>query len=76
MTRVSKAAAVVLLALTLSLSAPSAFAAAQRGAIGDPGWGTRIVRIIKSVIHHLIPASLDDFTGTQPPIPTPPPTTP
>jgi hypothetical protein len=53
--RVPKLAA-ALLALVISLSAPSAFAASRdRGAGPDPG--SRIVQIIKSFIRHFTPGS-------------------
>jgi len=67
--RLSKTAAVVTFVLALSLSAPSAFAAPQRDRGGDPDWGTRIIRIVKSVIHHFVPSSLDDIFSTVPPKP-------
>ncbi|HEY3052490.1 MAG TPA: hypothetical protein VGK04_03790 [Thermoanaerobaculia bacterium] len=46
--RVSRPAA-ALLALVISLSAPSAFAAASRDRGMDPDIGTRIVKVIKSL---------------------------
>lgn len=67
--RVSKTVAVVVLALSLSLQAPSAFAAARRP---DDGLGfiARIMRVVKNVVKGLTPTILDETQiWPSPPIP-------
>ncbi len=67
--RVSKTVAVVVLALSLSLQAPSAFAAARRTDDG-PGFIARIVRVIKNVVKSLAPTVLDETQiWPSPPLP-------
>lgn len=61
--RVSKITAVAVLALSLSLQAPAAFAATSRDRVDGPGFITRIVRVIKHVVKGLTPSVLDDVTA-------------
>jgi hypothetical protein len=67
--RVSNAVA-VLLAVSLSLSAPSAYAA-NRGRDINPGVGSRIVQIIKKFAKKFLIISSDEDTEWKagPPIP-------
>lgn len=67
--RVSRTVAVVVLALSLSLQAPSAFAAARRADDG-PGFIARIMRVVKNVVKGLTPRVLDEpQIWPSPPIP-------
>ncbi len=70
--RVSKITAVALFALTLSLSTPSAFAAQSRDGGGGPDFGTRIVRIVKNILHHFgLGGIVSNDTITTPGTPVP-----
>jgi hypothetical protein len=53
--RVSRPAAAALLAIILSLTAPSAFAAGRDRGF-EPGFGPRIVRLVKNFIKNFVPA--------------------
>jgi hypothetical protein len=64
--RVSKSIVAIGFALALSLSTPSLFAA-QRAGIGDPDFGTRIVRIVKALLGKFTFVSNSD--GLAPPKP-------
>lgn len=58
--RVSRFTAAALFTVVLSLSAPSAFAAPSRDGGWSPDFGTRIVKVLKSFLHHFLPSSLDE----------------
>ena len=64
--RVSKSLVALAFALVLCVSTPSAFAATRDGGF-DPGFGARIVRIVKSFFHHFVPSSAVDFPSVPKP---------
>ena len=66
--RLSRTVAAALLALALSLSAPSAFAAPRDGG-WDPDFGSRIVRVIKKFFRHFGITTQDDINWPNPPKP-------
>lgn len=66
--RLSRPAAAALLAIILSLSAPSAFAATRDGGM-NPGFGPRIVRVLKNWVRHFVPSTLEDVVWPTPPKP-------
>lgn len=63
--RVSKSSAAIAFALALSLSTPVFAASRQDG--GDPDFGTRIVRIVKTFLRHFVPGVNADYPGTPKP---------
>jgi hypothetical protein len=68
--RVSKVV-VVILALTLTLSAPSAFAARRSPVFDGPsGPIERIVEVVKKIVRGFVPGTSDDTPGVV--LPTPP----
>jgi hypothetical protein len=66
--RLSRAVIAALFAVVLTLSTPSAFAM-QRDRGWGPDFGTRIARILKSVIRHFGIVSQDDINLPTPPKP-------
>ena len=66
--RVSRPAA-ALLALFISLSVPSAAFAARRDRGVEPGYGTRIVQILKSIAKKFGITSNEDIISPAPPKP-------
>jgi hypothetical protein len=54
--RVSKSLVALAFASVLCLSTPSASAATRDGGF-DPGFGARIMRMVKGFIHHFVPGS-------------------
>jgi hypothetical protein len=65
--RLSRPVAAALLALTLSLSVPAAFAAPSRDGGWEPSYATRILRIIKTLTQHFGICTHDSLPGV--PIP-------
>ncbi len=67
--RVSKSAAAIL-ALTLALSAPSAFAAARTPRFDDPASPIeRVIRAVKKFVKGFIPATHEEIITPSPPKP-------
>ncbi len=66
--RLSRAVVAALFALVLSLSTPSAYAMPRGGGWG-PDFGSRIVRILKSVMRHFGITTQDDVQTPGPPKP-------
>ena len=64
--RVSKSLVALAFALALSLSTPSAFAATRDGGF-DPGFGARIIRMVRGFIHHFVPGTMTELpSGPKP----------
>ena len=64
--RVSKSLVALAFASVLCLSTPSAFAAANRDRGFDPGFGTRIVRFLKGIVHHFSPSTTELISIPKP----------
>jgi hypothetical protein len=64
--RVSRSLVAFAFASVLCLSTPSASAAIRDGGF-DPGFGARIIRIVKGFIHHFVPGSMTDMPSTPKP---------
>ena len=64
--RVSKSLVALAFALALSLSTPSVSAATRDGGF-EPGFGDRIVRIVKGFFHHFMPGATVDLPSTPKP---------
>jgi hypothetical protein len=64
--RVSKSLVALAFALVLCLSTPAASAATRDGGF-DPGFGARIVRIVKGFFHHFMPNTAVDLPSTPKP---------
>ncbi|HEX9161815.1 MAG TPA: hypothetical protein VF980_08925 [Thermoanaerobaculia bacterium] len=67
--RASKSAAAMAVALLLSLSTPSLYAAQRDGGIGQPDFGTRIVRIVKHFLSKFTLAPYECIIQPSPPKP-------
>ncbi len=66
--RLSRAVIAALFAVVLSLSTPSAFAM-QRDRGWNPDFGSRIARVLKSVLRHFGIVSQEDINLPTPPKP-------
>ena len=64
--RVSKSLVALAFASVLCLSTPAASAATRDGGF-DPGFGARIVRMVKGFIHHFVPGVMTDFPSVPKP---------
>lgn len=63
--RVSKSLVALVFTGVLALSTPSASAATRDGGM-DPGFGARIVRVVKSLFRHMIPGITEQISIPKP----------